>query len=72
MLKDTTERIYRVYYQSVKLHNSPVNELLLTNNCRSLLATVRHEGLWILKAKNTELTRSSKYNPDDVSSYNFI
>jgi hypothetical protein len=65
------QRVFKVTYQSVKIHSQPLTDIMLTNNCKFLFTAIKGDGLSILRAKRLAGSKGG-YNPFDISNYNFI
>lgn len=65
-------RVFKVHYQSVKVHYQPLSDLMLTNNCKFLFAAIKGDGLSILRAKRLPGSGKGGYSSFDISNYNFI
>lgn len=64
------QTVYKISYKIIRVHSSPIADLLLTNNNKYLFTTSKGEGLAIIRVKKSNM--GGYYNSFDISNYNFI
>ena len=63
--------VFKLNFQSIRVHSCPTSDLLLTNNGNFLFAASKGEGLAILRIRKSGGIGYC-YNSFDISNYNFI